>query len=196
MSVDLNNKQREAVEFVVSGHNLVFVGKAGTRKTFTVKSIVERCTSLGNVYAVTAATGIACSVHPRSMNVMTIHRCSDIGDGRYYSAEIRTVVSNDQKYNEVRDRIFKIHVLIIDEFSMLSRRAINCINEICSLKNALLRFGGIQVVLVGDLVQNPPVPCASYSEDGSFCFESDIDRKAFPHRIFGCCKYIVKQNCS
>ncbi|XP_060555646.1 uncharacterized protein LOC132716397 [Ruditapes philippinarum] len=179
----LNKKQRAAVDFVLSGHNLVILGKAGTGKSLTVKSIYERCVSTGKQCVVTATTGIACSVYPKSMNAMTIHRWSGIGDGRYSPSEINIVVSNNPKYRQVKDRIFKTDVLIIDEFSKLDKRAMNCLNAVCSLKNALLYFGGIQVVLVGDLVQLPPVPCARYNEDGSFCFESDIYEMAFPHRI-------------
>ena len=66
---------------------------------------------------------------------------------------------------------------------MFSKRSLDNLNAVCSLRNPTLYFGGIQLVLVGDLVQLLPVPCSRYNEDGAFCFESDIYRKAFPHRI-------------
>ena len=133
----------------------------GTGKTFTVKNIVQRCNSLGKTCAVTAV----------------------IGDGRYEPLEIKAIVENKPKFKSALDRIFQTDVLIIDEFSMLSKRALECLNAVCSLKNPLLYFGGMQVVLVGDIIQLPPVPCARYNEEGAYCFESNIFSKAFPHRI-------------
>ena len=66
---------------------------------------------------------------------------------------------------------------------MMSKRFMETLNEICSLKNEALIFGGIQVILVGDFIQVAPVPCARYNEDGSYCFESNDFNQAFPHVI-------------
>ncbi|XP_053372945.1 uncharacterized protein LOC123522808 [Mercenaria mercenaria] len=187
----LNAQQKRALEFVSGGHNLVLLGPAGTGKSFLVNRVVEICSTTGKQCAVTATTGIACSVYPAQLKPMTIHRWSGIGDGRYGSSEMKRTVKNNVRYKDVMDRISNTDVLIIDECSMLSKRLLETLHEVCSLKHPQLYFGGIQVILVGDFVQLPPVPCARYNEDGSYCFESDIYRAAFPHHII--LKDVIRQ---
>ncbi|XP_053388812.1 uncharacterized protein LOC128551890 [Mercenaria mercenaria] len=189
--ISLNAQQKRALEFVSGGHNLVLLGPAGTGKSFLVNRVVEICSTMGKQCAVTATTGIACSVYPAQLKPMTIHRWSGIGDGRYDSSEMKRIVKNNVRYKGVMDRIFNTDVLIIDECSMFSKRLLETLHEVCSLKNPQLYFGGIQVILVGDFVQLPPVPCARYNEDGSYCFESDIYRAAFPHHII--LKDVIRQ---
>jgi hypothetical protein len=190
--MSLNEKQNLALKFVADGHNLVLLGSAGTGKTFTVSKIVEMCQQHGKKWAVTATTGIACSLYSGALNPMTIHRWCGIGDGRYGPAEINRIVLNNVKYKDVLDRVTNTDVLIIDECSMMSKKIIESVNEVCSIKNQTLYFGGIQVILVGDFLQLPPVPCARYNEDGAYCFESKLYDEAFPHVIH--LTEIVRQN--
>lgn len=60
---------------------------------------------------------------------------------------------------KVQERIGKCDVLIIDEISMLHGNRLNMVNEVC--KRVRMRnseaFGGLQVILVGDMFQLPPV---------------------------------------
>jgi ATP-dependent exoDNAse (exonuclease V) alpha subunit len=112
---------------------------------------------------------------------MTIHRWSGIGDGRYGPSEIKRIVSNNVKFTDVLTRVKNTDVLVVDEVSMMSKRFLESLNEVCSLKNETLFFGGLQVILVGDFLQLAPVPCARYNEDGCYCFESDVFNQAFPH---------------
>lgn len=170
----LNEHQRKAIELVSGGHNLVLLGSAGTGKSHVVRTFVELCRQTGKKTALTCTTGIACSVYPASMGAMTIHRWSGVGDGRYDSSEIVKVITGNACYRDVVTRVNETEVLIIDECSMLSRKMLETIHEICSTKNTELFFGGMQVVLVGDFRQLPPVPCARYSEDGAYCFESKL----------------------
>ncbi|XP_060552571.1 uncharacterized protein LOC132713884 [Ruditapes philippinarum] len=179
--MSLNVKQNQALNFVGQGHNLLILGSAGTGKSFLINSIVEMCKQLGKTCAVTATTGIACSVYPPQLNPMTIHRWSGIGDGRYGPSEIKRIVSNNVKFTDVLTRVKNTDVLVVDEVSMMSKRFLESLNEVCSLKNETLFFGGLQVILVGDFLQLAPVPCARYNEDGCYCFESDVFNQAFPH---------------
>jgi ATP-dependent DNA helicase PIF1 len=55
-------------------------------------------------------------------------------------------------------RIEKTKVLIIDEISMLPPRALSLVDAVCRhIRGMQAPFGGLQVVLVGDFFQLPPV---------------------------------------
>jgi len=55
-------------------------------------------------------------------------------------------------------RIEKTKVLIIDEISMLPARALGLVDSVCRhIRGQQAPFGGLQVVLVGDFFQLPPV---------------------------------------
>lgn len=58
---------------------------------------------------------------------------------------------------------------------MFSAQMLNNLHEACSIRsdNIHVPFGGLQVVLVGDFTQLPPVRHLLYGDIGSFCFESE-----------------------
>lgn len=68
-------------------------------------------------------------------------------------------------------------VLIIDEISMLDRKLFELLDEIArKTRENDSPFGGMQVILVGDFMQLPPVRRKDETaDDGSgFCFESQV----------------------
>ena len=59
---------------------------------------------------------------------------------------------------ENRIRLRKINVIIIEEVSMVSPYLLDYINQMfCELHNSALPFGGIMVLIIGDLAQLPPI---------------------------------------
>lgn len=65
----------------------------------------------------------------------------------------------------------KARVLIIDEISMLDGRVLEMVETVCrTVKQSGEAFGGMQVVLVGDFFQLPPI--AGRGEMSRFAFES------------------------
>jgi ATP-dependent DNA helicase PIF1 len=75
----------------------------------------------------------------------------------------------------------KIKVLIIDEISMMSCKMFNVLDSIGKLtKKNNLPFGGIQVIILGDFLQLPPVPDFSDPETKMFTFESENWYKVIP----------------
>ena len=59
---------------------------------------------------------------------------------------------------ELNDFLKKIDTIIIDEISMVSDELLDFISNIfATLKNNAIEFGGINVIVVGDLAQLPPI---------------------------------------
>ena len=67
-----------------------------------------------------------------------------------------------------------LNMLIIDEISMMSKRTFEMLEYVLRLKDPCRRFGGMQVILVGDFMQLPPVRNKRYGDEGEFCFTSLI----------------------
>jgi hypothetical protein len=65
---------------------------------------------------------------------------------------------SDKTMDELRKELQNLKLIIIDEISMLSADLFYALNErLCSVFQNLLPFGGISIVLVGDLLQIKPV---------------------------------------
>lgn len=80
----------------------------------------------------------------------------------------------------VRRRIEQARILIIEEISMLSAATLTLVDTVCrAVRGKSHPFGGLQVVLVGDFFQLPPV-----SADGEaaapFAFESAVWQELDP----------------
>ena len=76
--------------------------------------------------------------------------------------------------NEYQNKLKKIDTIIIEEISMVSKQLFEFIsNMFATIHNNALAFGGINVVVVGDLAQLPPVT-------GSPIFKSSIWKLFYP----------------
>ena len=126
--------------------------------------------------AITASTGIAAT----HIGGMTIHSWSGVGIKRSLSKyEIDTIASRDYIYKRVK----KARVLIIDEVSMLSANMLTMVEAICrAIKQEKSAFGGLQVILVGDFFQLPPVTRQDDIKPGAglFAYESPAWQAANP----------------
>jgi ATP-dependent DNA helicase PIF1 len=66
-------------------------------------------------------------------------------------------------------RVGKATVLVIDEVSMLSARTLSMVDAACrAVRRSTAPFGGLQVVLVGDFFQLPPVVKRSFAPEGGY----------------------------
>lgn len=128
-----------------AGCKMVFVsGKAGTGKSTLIHYL--RHTYKGNVVVV-APTGVAAL----NVNGVTLHS--------YFKLPPRIITESDIK--EVKDRKLysKLHLLIVDEISMVRVDLVDAMDAFLR-KNGRDKdqpFGGTQVLLVGDMFQLPPV---------------------------------------
>ena len=144
-------KQQAALDFAAKGESFYLCGRAGTGKTALISAIVERLRSEGKVVAVTAMTGAAACLLGSSG--VTMHSWAGIGLGRCPGKMLVNTMPRDAK-----KRWKKTDLLIIDECSMLSSELLDRLDEVAKLvrrKSDL--FGGLKVMLVGDLHQLSPV---------------------------------------
>lgn len=143
--------QDEALRIMKTGANVFLTGEPGSGKTHTINRYARYLHSCGIEPAITASTGIAAT----HIGGMTIHSWSGIGIKQQLSEYDLDALSQNERL--VR-RIRKAYVLIIDEVSMLSATTLSMVDQVCrAVRHSHEAFGGLQVILVGDFFQLPPV---------------------------------------
>jgi len=137
-----------ALDALHKGHSIFLTGKAGTGKSTLIRDFIA--TSDAQVF-VTATTGIA------ALNIggETVHRLLGMKPGT-----TEYDVNSGSYHPKSRSRVIRsIQTLIIDEASMLRADTFDMIVAILEMYGPQPEkpFGGVQLVLVGDLYQLPPV---------------------------------------
>jgi ATP-dependent exoDNAse (exonuclease V) alpha subunit len=136
---------------MLSGQSVFLTGAPGAGKTYILNEFIGRAIRRGKRVAVTASTGIAAT----HIGGTTIHSWSGLG--------IKDALSDwDLDRLKATDKLVKrynsVDVLVIDEVSMLHGNRLDMVNQVAKLlRENDAPFGGLQVVLVGDLFQLPPV---------------------------------------
>ncbi len=157
--------QEEALTILKTGGNIFLTGEPGSGKTYVLNSYVEWLEDCGVPVAITASTGIAAT----HIGGMTIHAWSGIGARDDLSPYDIDQIANKEKYVK---RIKNAKVLVIDEISMLAGGMLDMIDKILrTVKQSEDAFGGLQVVLVGDFYQLPPI--TRMGDVVRFAFESN-----------------------
>lgn len=143
--------QAQALDILKTGANVFLTGEPGAGKTYVVNQYVNWLEAAGLKVAVTASTGIAAT----HIGGMTIHSWSGVGARDTFTQYDLDQIMGREK--TVR-RIKGTHVLIIDEISMLDGKLLDMVDVVCrTARGRGEAFGGLQVVLVGDFFQLPPV---------------------------------------
>jgi hypothetical protein len=125
-----------------NGKNLFITGKAGTGKSTLLRLI--RDSASPKEIAVVAPTGVA------ALNVdgATIHRVFGF----------RKDLTPDLHRYRAPDYLQEIDILVIDEVSMVSADLMDMMSTALQrARHSSAAFGGVQVVMIGDLFQLPPV---------------------------------------
>ena len=153
----LNPEQERVLQLVLTGRNVFLTGSAGVGKSFLLRHIMAvlkaRCYTGGDSIAVTASTGIAAS----HISGITLHSWAGIGiaSGRDVPKLIQKVGRNPAALHRWRTT----QTLIIDEISMIDGILFGALDALGkAMRGDQGRpFGGIQMILSGDLYQLPPV---------------------------------------
>lgn len=144
----LTDEMNQAFKIIEETNNCLFItGKAGTGKTTFLKYIVE---NTHKKIIVAAPTGIAAI----NANGVTLHRLFNIP----FEPQGPNMPITGKLYKD-KFALFKlVDTLIIDEASMVRPDVMDYIDRklrLYRLNN--LPFGGVQIVMFGDLFQLPPV---------------------------------------
>ncbi len=158
--------QEETLNILKTGANVFLTGEPGSGKTHTVNRYVSWLSERAIEPAITASTGIAAT----HIGGYTIHSWSGIGIKQFLTDYDLDQIGQNKR---IVDQVSGAHVLIIDEVSMLAAKTLSMVDAVCrTIKRDERPFGGIQVVLVGDFFQLPPVQRRNdFEEESQELFE-------------------------
>lgn len=146
------NFEVELARFIVekTRRSLFLTGKAGTGKTTFLRDITRHTKKK---HIVLAPTGVAAV----NAGAMTIHSFFQFGLGAY----VPGVVAPQTGYlirKAKLDLIRNLDLIIIDEISMVRADLLDHIDaELRRIRRSYLPFGGVQLLMIGDLQQLPPI---------------------------------------
>ncbi|MDC1105439.1 AAA family ATPase [Prolixibacteraceae bacterium] len=154
-TVTINKELEYAKDFVSkSSWHIFLTGKAGTGKTTFLRSL-PKITKKKTI--VVAPTGIAAI----NAGGQTIHSIFQIPFGPLLTKKAGALKSSltDQKIRKNKIKLFQaMELLVIDEISMVRADLLDAIDEILrKYRKSTKPFGGVQLLLIGDIQQLPPV---------------------------------------
>lgn len=150
-----------------TGVNLFLTGKAGTGKTTFLKNLRE---SHSKNLVVTAPTGVAAI----NAGGVTLHSFFQLPPGLFTPDKPLTTERNirQSKINVMRS----MDLLVIDEISMVRADLLDAVDaRLREVRRDQRPFGGVQLLLIGDLMQLSPV--VRYDEE-------PILRQYYPNNYF------------
>jgi ATP-dependent DNA helicase PIF1 len=153
----MNTGQQKALEKIRAGSNVCITGGAGTGKSHLIGALHGT-----EHMAVTAMTGSAALL----IKGTTLHSRLSLRLAKGSASEIASNISKYRTRTAYYD-ILDMKMLVVDECSMLNDILFDKVSRVLQiLRKNTKPFGGVQVVLVGDLYQLPPV-------EGRYCFQSE-----------------------
>lgn len=150
--MERGNYELDVARFIVekTDMSLFLTGKAGTGKTTFLREVVhytkKKCIVL-------APTGIAAV----NAGAMTIHSFFQFGLGPFVQGVIEP--KSDFRINKSKLELIRhLQLLIIDEVSMVRADLMDHIDvELRRIRRNSKPFGGVQLLMIGDLQQLPPI---------------------------------------
>lgn len=155
-----------AAKFInLTSKNIFLTGKAGTGKTTFLRNLISHT---HKKMAVVAPTGIAAI----NASGVTIHSLFQLPFGTFLPKALpteevvayqhyhtpRSVIRNLSMNREKRRILLDLELLVIDEVSMLRADLLDAIDTVLRyIRKNNRNFGGVQLLLIGDLHQLPPV---------------------------------------
>lgn len=152
-----NNSDYELAYRIIeyTGANLFLTGRAGTGKTTFLRSLISRT---HKQLVIAAPTGIAAI----NAGGVTLHSLFQLDFGLFLPGMNRKAF----KFSREKIKLIKfMDVLVIDEVSMVRADLLDAVDDVLRrMRNPRLPFGGVQLLLIGDLRQLPPVVTDSEQE--------------------------------
>ncbi len=145
-----NDKLDLAYNFILHTNRTVFLtGKAGTGKTTFLRHIKQLSAKR---LAIVAPTGVAAI----NAGGVTIHSLFQLPFGPLVPGSTQR---EGRKFNREKIKLLRtLDLLVIDEISMVRADVLDGIDEILrQYRHNTQPFGGVQLLLIGDMQQLPPV---------------------------------------
>jgi len=138
-----------------TGCHIFLTGKAGTGKTTFLQNFKKKTSKR---MIVVAPTGVAAI----NAGGVTIHSFFQLPFGPHLPETLYTTNKASgyvQKLSQIKKDIIKnLELLVIDEISMVRADLLDAIDEtLRRFKDHFLPFGGVQLLMIGDLQQLPPI---------------------------------------
>ncbi|MCQ2147325.1 MAG: PIF1 family DEAD/DEAH box helicase [Bacteroidales bacterium] len=140
-----------------TGLSVYLTGKAGTGKTTFLRSIVENCPKR---CAVVAPTGVA-AINAGGVTIHSFFQlplCPYLPDVKELVTEYQ-LPEKESHYKKSQINLFRsLDLLIIDEISMVRADILDAIDfRLRTFRRNQKPFGGVQLLMIGDIQQLPPV---------------------------------------
>jgi ATP-dependent DNA helicase PIF1 len=177
----LTNEQLSVINLLLQDENVFLTGGGGVGKSYLLSAIYTEFPGLKHKLSkkknpelvsklpriqMCALTG--CAALLLGHKAKTLHSWAGIGLGKESTAELYVKISRNRK---AKKNWLCTDLLIIDEISMMTAELFDKLNELAKkIRSNKKPFGGIQLLLVGDFFQLPPV---TKGDESKFAFESD-----------------------
>ncbi|MEG2276545.1 MAG: HRDC domain-containing protein [Odoribacter sp.] len=139
-----------------TGTSVFLTGKAGTGKTTFLRELKSRSPKR---MIVLAPTGVAAI----NAGGATIHSFFQLPFGPYLPGQAELLPSGEKRYTNKFSRekiniIRTLDLLVIDEISMVRADLLDAVSDtLCRYRDRSKPFGGVQLLMIGDLQQLAPV---------------------------------------
>lgn len=161
-SIVLSEEQNNVITDVLNGNNILLMGSGGTGKSTLIKYLTHICNQQNISIGITASTGSAAVL----IDGKTVHSYLGIGLAKESPKALASTLF--YKYPKKATELKNLQILLIDEISMIDGNLLTKISAFLSIVRRDERhFGGLQIILSGDMYQLPPV-------QGILVFKSDI----------------------
>lgn len=170
----LSFEQLQIMNLIKTGFSMVLLGRSGTGKTTLIRQLAQELRCKPGVFFTGMTGSASCLIDDTAM---TIHSLFGLGCSFRWT-NFQGVI--DTMSPHCRVNIRNANLLVIDEVSMMSRVLFDLIDFVSrQIRRTDEPFGGIQIVLVGDLNQLPPVEDALSRDprSGDWFFQSNLFSK-------------------
>jgi len=187
----LTEEQKSVLHYLIRGDNVFLTGGGGVGKSYLLSIIYTEFPALKRSFLkniqdtpiripriqMCALTG--CAALLLGHKAKTLHSWAGIGLGKGTIQELCIKIRRNRK---ALQQWLCTDLLIIDEVSMMTAELLDKLNGIGKkLRSNQKPFGGIQVLLVGDFYQLPPV--YKNGEETVFAFEGEAWKEGFPYSM-------------
>ena len=157
--------QKYAYKAMKMGYNVFLTGNAGTGKSFIVNKFISDSEDSGRTVIKLAPTGIAAS----AINGVTIHK--------QFKLPLGVISNRIAVYDDTDEALVEADIVVVDEISMCRIDLFDVLATKIFRANSLRKRRGktnIQLIVLGDFFQLPPVITASEKSALDKLYNTDI----------------------